>query len=48
MAAILPAPRRWSPRGSIASRRAATVLQRMQYPAPKTEPPAPARRSRKG
>lgn len=48
MAAILPAPRRWSPRGSIASRRAATVLQRMQYPAPKTEPPAPSRRSRKG
>ncbi|MCE2902217.1 MAG: monofunctional biosynthetic peptidoglycan transglycosylase [Gemmatimonas sp.] len=48
MAAILPAPRRWSPRGSIASRRAASVLQRMQYPAPRTEPPAPTRRKRPG
>lgn len=37
MAAILPAPRRWSPRGSIATRRAAAVLQRMRYPAPKEE-----------
>jgi monofunctional biosynthetic peptidoglycan transglycosylase len=46
MAAILPAPRRWSPHGSIASRRAAVVLQRMQYPAPKTEPPASPRRKR--
>jgi len=35
LAAILPAPRRWSPRGSIASRRAADILTRMQYPAPR-------------
>lgn len=38
LAAILPAPRRWSPKGSIASRRAGIILQRMQYPAPRTEP----------
>ena len=35
MAAILPAPRRWSPRGSIATRRATTILDRMRYAAPK-------------
>jgi len=39
MAAILPAPRRWTPRGSVASRRVGAVLQRMQYAAPKTEEP---------
>lgn len=39
MAAILPAPRRWSPRGSIASRRVGPILQRMQYAPPKTEQP---------
>ena len=38
MAAILPAPRRWSPRGSVATRRIPAILQRMQYAAPKTEP----------
>jgi monofunctional biosynthetic peptidoglycan transglycosylase len=48
LAAILPAPRRWSPKGSIATRRAATILVRMQYAAPKTEPSAPARKRRKG
>ena len=37
MAAILPAPRRWSPRGSVASRRVGAILQRMQYAAPRTE-----------
>ena len=47
LAAILPAPRRWSPKGSIATRRAATILVRMQYAAPKTEPPAPARKRRR-
>ncbi|QJR34693.1 monofunctional biosynthetic peptidoglycan transglycosylase [Gemmatimonas groenlandica] len=47
LAAILPAPRRWSPKGSIATRRAATILMRMQYAAPKTEPPAPSRKARK-
>ncbi len=35
LAAILPAPQRWSPRGSIATRRAATILERMRYAAPK-------------
>jgi monofunctional biosynthetic peptidoglycan transglycosylase len=39
MAAILPAPRRWTPRGSVASRRVGAVLQRMRYAAPKTEAP---------
>jgi monofunctional biosynthetic peptidoglycan transglycosylase len=34
LAAILPSPRRWSPKGSIATRRAGTILQRMQYAAP--------------
>lgn len=38
LAAILPSPRRWSPRGSIASQRAAVILERMAYPAPKEEP----------
>ncbi|WP_411280202.1 monofunctional biosynthetic peptidoglycan transglycosylase [Gemmatimonas sp.] len=46
LAAILPSPRRWSPRGSIATRRAATILFRMQYAAPKTEPPTPAKNRR--
>ncbi|WP_373065545.1 monofunctional biosynthetic peptidoglycan transglycosylase [Gemmatimonas sp.] len=44
LAAILPAPRRWSPKGSIATRRAATILIRMQYAAPKTEPPKPSKK----
>ena len=39
MAAILPSPRKWSPRGSIASRRIAAILGRMQYAAPKTDVP---------
>jgi monofunctional biosynthetic peptidoglycan transglycosylase len=37
LAAILPAPRRWSPMGSVASRRLPELLSRMQYAAPKTE-----------
>lgn len=37
MAAILPAPRRWSPKGSVAARRSVAILQRMQYAAPRTE-----------
>jgi monofunctional biosynthetic peptidoglycan transglycosylase len=47
LAAVLPSPKRWSPKGSIATRRAVTIMERMQYPAPKTEPPtsrSPARR----
>ncbi len=39
MAAILPSPRRWTPRGSVASRRVGAILQRMQYAAPRTEEP---------
>lgn len=35
LAAILPAPRRWSPTGRVASRRAARILQRMAYAAPR-------------
>jgi len=34
LAAILPAPRRWSPNGVIARRRADIILQRMAYAAP--------------
>lgn len=42
LAAVLPAPRRWSPNGSVARRRAAIILQRMQYAAPRED--APGRR----
>lgn len=38
LAAILPSPRRWSPHGSIASRRAATILERMRYAPPRRSP----------
>jgi monofunctional biosynthetic peptidoglycan transglycosylase len=38
LAAILPAPRRWSPHGSLARRRAAVILQRMYYAAPRDAP----------
>ncbi len=31
LAAILPSPKRWSPTGTIASRRVGVILQRMQY-----------------
>jgi monofunctional biosynthetic peptidoglycan transglycosylase len=37
LAAILPAPRRWSPWGSIASRRAEIILGRMAYAVPKED-----------
>lgn len=37
LAAVLPSPRKWSPKGSIASRRAAGIIERMRYPAPKPE-----------
>jgi len=37
MAAILPSPQRWSPRGSVASRRIGAIMQRMQYAPPRTE-----------
>lgn len=35
LAAILPSPRRWSPAGSVATRRATIILDRMQYAAPR-------------
>jgi len=35
LAAILPSPRRWSPTGSVASRRAVIILDRMRYAAPR-------------
>lgn len=35
LAAILPAPRRWSPYGTVAARRVPELLQRMQYAAPR-------------
>lgn len=36
LAAILPSPKRWSPKGSVATRRAGAILARMQYAAPRT------------
>ena len=38
LAAILPSPVRWSPNGSVASLRIVSILERMQYPAPLTDP----------
>ncbi|MCC6930052.1 MAG: monofunctional biosynthetic peptidoglycan transglycosylase [Gemmatimonadaceae bacterium] len=35
LAAVLPSPRRWSPKGSIASRRASGILVRMRTPSPR-------------
>lgn len=35
LAAILPAPRRWSPAGSVATRRLPEILGRMRYAAPR-------------
>jgi monofunctional biosynthetic peptidoglycan transglycosylase len=35
LAAILPAPRRWPAYGSVASRRAMTILDRMAFAAPR-------------
>ncbi len=35
LAAILPAPRRWSPNGSVASRRLPELMARMRYAAPR-------------
>ncbi|MES2521419.1 MAG: monofunctional biosynthetic peptidoglycan transglycosylase [Gemmatimonadota bacterium] len=38
LAAVLPSPVRWKPRGAVATRRAATILARMRYAAPKPPP----------
>lgn len=35
LAAILPSPRRWPPKGKIATQRAQSILARMQYAVPK-------------
>jgi monofunctional biosynthetic peptidoglycan transglycosylase len=48
LAAVLPAPRRWSPRGSIASRRAGIILARMQYAVPMEAPPPTTRQRTRG
>jgi monofunctional biosynthetic peptidoglycan transglycosylase len=37
LAAVLPAPVRWSPKGSVARNRAGGILARMRYPAPRRE-----------
>jgi monofunctional biosynthetic peptidoglycan transglycosylase len=37
LAAILPAPRRWSPYGSVATRRAEIILGRMAYAVPRDD-----------
>lgn len=37
MAAVLPAPRRWTPTSAIAGRRTSWVLDRMRYAAPKPQ-----------
>jgi monofunctional biosynthetic peptidoglycan transglycosylase len=47
LAAVLPAPRRWSPLGAVARRRAAIILQRMYYAAPREEAPGPSRHPRR-
>jgi len=39
LAAILPAPRRWPATGAVAGGRAAAILPRMTYPAPRPLPP---------
>lgn len=38
LAAVLPAPVRWSPRGSVATARSRAILSRMSYPAPRNNP----------
>lgn len=38
LAAILPSPKRWSPKGAIATQRSRTILSRMQYAVPKPMP----------
>ena len=35
LAAILPAPRRWKPNGTVATQRSVAILSRMRYAAPK-------------
>ncbi|MGH7695423.1 MAG: monofunctional biosynthetic peptidoglycan transglycosylase [Gemmatimonadaceae bacterium] len=47
LAAVLPAPRRWSPLGAVARRRAEIILQRMYYAAPREAAPEPSRRRRR-
>lgn len=37
LAAILPSPLRWSPRGSVASLRIRAIMERMQYAAPRSD-----------
>jgi monofunctional biosynthetic peptidoglycan transglycosylase len=44
LAAVLPAPRRWNPKGALARRRAYVILQRMSYPPPREVEERPRRR----
>lgn len=46
LAAILPAPRRWSPFGSVAARRVPVILDAMRYAAPRERAPEPHRSTR--
>jgi monofunctional glycosyltransferase len=47
LAAVLPSPVRWSPKGSIAGRRAAGIVARMRYPAPRPGDLAPVEAKRR-
>jgi monofunctional biosynthetic peptidoglycan transglycosylase len=44
LAAVLPSPLRWSPRGNVASRRSAIILEKMRYAAPREREPRASRR----
>jgi monofunctional biosynthetic peptidoglycan transglycosylase len=44
LAAVLPSPLRWSPRGNVATRRSVLILEKMQYAAPREREVVPRRR----
>lgn len=44
LAAVLPSPLRWSPRGNVATRRSAIILEKMRYAAPREREAKAARR----
>jgi monofunctional biosynthetic peptidoglycan transglycosylase len=48
LAAVLPAPRRWSPHGAVAQRRAAIIRERMRYAPPRDVRSGAPRRSAPG
>jgi monofunctional glycosyltransferase len=43
LAAVLPSPSRWSPRGNVATRRSAIILEKMRYAAPREREAASVR-----